>query len=242
MGLHLCYELSLPARTSAAAVAAHVAQLHERAGTLPLALVSSVVNRHGFDPELVERPRGLTFRQLEDVVWTGARGARDDLHRRSIGVDPDDPRIMEAPRGTLIDVMAFAVAPGRGSEPATFGFARLATRDAPSDWRWQACCKTQYASAVSDDHLVRCHTSLVKLLDAARDSGVAAEVHDETGYWTSRDPQLLIEKVYEMNRIIARFAGKLTDALRDSEAGHEGFKTGGAIFGHPDFERLETED
>lgn len=242
MGLHLCYELSLPARTSSGAIAAHVAQLHERAITLPIAQVSSIVSRHDFDPDLIEGPQGLSFRQLEDVVGIGARSTRDNLYRRSIGVSPDDPRIVEAPDGTRIDVIAFAVAPGRGSEPATFGFARLANRNAPSDWHWQAWCKTQYASAVSDDHLVRCHTSLVRLLDAARESGVHVEVHDETEYWASRDPQLLVEKVREMNRIIARFAGKLNDALRDTEPGREGLTTGGAIFDHPDFERLETED
>lgn len=243
MGLHLCYELSLPGETSSADVAAHVAQLHARALTLPFEGVSSIVNRHDDDPEMGERPRGFTYRELEDVVASGARGVRDGLYRRAIGIDPEDPRFIRAPDGTLIDVIAFAVAPGRGSEPATFGFARLVNLDGPPmDWWWHECCKTQYASIVSDDHLVRCHTSLVTLLDAARDIGIQLEVRDQAGYWDSRDPRQLVEAVREMNQIIARIAGKFTDALRDSDAGRQGFTTGGAIFDHPDFERLETEE
>jgi hypothetical protein len=43
----------------------------------------------------------------------------------------------------------------------------------------------------------------------------------------------------EMNRIVAGIAGRLTDAVRD--AGDDGRSVGGAIFDHPDFERLESD-
>ena len=34
-------------------------------------------------------------------------------------------------------------------------------------WHWHYCCKTQYASVVSDEHLLRCHLMLIDLLDSA---------------------------------------------------------------------------
>ena len=68
---------------------------------------------------------------------------------------------------------------------------------------------------------------------------MVAEVHDETGYWESRDADALVERVNDMNRIVARVAGAITDAVR--RAGGDSRQLQGAIFEHPDFERLETE-
>ena len=42
-----------------------------------------------------------------------------------------------------------------------------------------------------------------------------------------------------MNRVVAGFAGAISDPARD--AGVDGAQIGGAIFEHPDFERLETD-
>ena len=53
------------------------------------------------------------------------------------------------------------------------------------------------------------------------------------------DPRVLIESVAEMNRVVAGFAGVFIDAARD--AGVDSAQVGGAIFEHPDFERLETD-
>ena len=62
-------------------------------------------------------------------------------------------------------------------------------------------------------------------------------VRDETGFWESRDAQQLFDSVAGMNRLIARFAGRFSDAVRD--AGGDSREVQGAIFEHPDFERLE---
>ena len=91
----------------------------------------------------------------------------------------------------------------------------------------------QYASIVSDRHLVSCHTGLVRLLDHARMLGVDVVVRDETHYWETRDEQRLITEAHAMNRIVARIAGNLDDAVGPGHA------TWAPIFGHPRFERLE---
>jgi hypothetical protein len=92
-----------------------------------------------------------------------------------------------------------------------------------SNGDWHTCCKTQYASVVSDEHLIRCHLSLVSLLEAAAGIGVGVTVRDETHYWETRDTDRLIEEVHRMNRIVAKLAGRLGDAVG------EGFKVGGSI-------------
>ena len=65
-------------------------------------------------------------------------------------------------------------------------------------------------------------------------------VRDEAGYFESRDTTELLQRVAEMNRIVARFAGAFSDAF--AEAGGDTKQVQGAIFEHPDFERLETRD
>jgi hypothetical protein len=77
------------------------------------------------------------------------------------------------------------------------------------------------------------------LLDIARMVGFDVEVRDETGFYQSRDPEVLIASVAEMNRIVARFAGLVNDAVRDATGNSS--SVGGAIFDHAEFERLESD-
>lgn len=240
MGLHLCYELSLPAEVPEADVAARVLALRERALALPFDRVSEGVR---LSERALAGPsplRGLAYERLEDVAHVSAVWARAELYRRRLGVpDEDEYTTVDVPPGVPTLAHGFAVAPGRGCEPATFGVAQLSgPDDEPSRWWWHRCCKTQYASVLGEEHLLRCHGSLVALLDAAVALGFEAVVRDETGYWESRDPRQLAESVAEMNRVVARVAGHFTDAVRD--AGGDGQQVQSAIFEHPDFERLET--
>src|SRR5204862_2620576 len=99
-------------------------------------------------------------------------------------------------------------------ETAVFAFLKRA--DEPrthEEWYWHCSCKTQYASVVSDAHLIACHTSLVRVLDRAIELGVDVVVRDETHYWETRDDRRLLDEVHAMNRLIARFAGVLSDRL-----------------------------
>lgn len=165
MGLHLCYELSLPGDCPEAGVAERVAALRERARALPFDGVSDVVR---LDERTLAEPRplrGLAYESLEHVVHLGARFDRDALYREWLGLGEDDEyevvdeytrvyRPVTAPPDVPTSAIGSAVAPGR-----------------------------------------------------------------------------------EMNRVVARFAGAFTDAVRD--AGGDSRQVDGAIFEHPDFERLE---
>jgi len=241
MGLHLCYDLALPPGATDSDAATLVSSLRERAVALPFDHVSNVV-RLTQDVLAGSWPvRGLAYARLEDVAHLGAVFAREEMYRRRLGFPNDEEyTLVDVPPDVPTAAHAFAVAPGRGCEPASFGVARLTDGDAPAPWGWHCCCKTQYASALGDDHLLRCHGSLVAILDAAGALGFEVTVRDETGYWGSRDPRQLTAAVAEMNRLVARFAGAVTDAVRDAGGDSRGVR--GAIFDHPDFERLETEE
>ena len=250
MGLHLCYELSLPAATTRAETRAAMEQLRARALELPFDEVSALVER---DARALAAPsplRGLRFERIEDVVDVSARLVRDALYQNLLeeaerdvsGVDTDPGSIrlpITPPDDLQVAAIGFAIDPGRGSEPASFGLVRLDGPPWNTRWWWHWCCKTQYASVVSNEHLIRCHTGLVSVLDAAAGLGCGIEVRDEAGYWSTRDETQLVANVAEMNRMVAGFAGAFTDAVRD--AGGDSRVVGGAIFAHPDFERLETD-
>jgi hypothetical protein len=69
-------------------------------------------------------------------------------------------------------------------------------------------------------------------LDRAIDLGIDVVVHDETGYWETRDETRLLAEVHRMNGIVARFAGAFSDKLSSDSIQ-------APIFEHPRFEHLE---
>lgn len=242
MGLHICYELSLPVETPESKVREAMAALRERASTLPFAEVSALVRLSREDLEQPSPLRGLSYVELEDVVDVGARSVSKQLFAELQGGDIDDEAFyrLELTRDAGVVAIGFAVAPGKGSEPASFALLRLDGDGGSSRWWWHCCCKTQYASVVSDEHLIKCHRAVIDLLDAATDCGLECVVRDEAGFYQSRDEATLLANVHEMNRIVARFAGAFTNAFAD--AGGDTRQVQGEIFRHPDFERLETKD
>src|SRR5438045_4118827 len=60
------------------------------------------------------------------------------------------------------------VLPGKGCEPAAFGFCKL---PAVEGWQWSFTCCTQHASCQEQDGLknfLRCHLAIIGLLDAIK--------------------------------------------------------------------------
>ncbi|MGQ0643693.1 MAG: hypothetical protein ACT4P6_23340 [Gemmatimonadaceae bacterium] len=244
MGLHLCYELRLPAESAEAAVVAQLSAARERALKLPFLAVSDIIRLTADDLAELPRLNGLAFTRLEDVPHITAIFSREELYARTLGVERfrcDGNDVYEAvhvPHDLTSVAYGFGVLVGPGSEPAALGAVQLRLPGGQaSSWFWHCCCKTQYASAHGDDNLLLCHRALVDLLEAARSLGFELEVRDETGYWESRDPQHLVASVQRMNQLIAHFAGTFTDAARD--VGHDSRSIQAEIFRHPDFERLE---
>jgi hypothetical protein len=148
-------------------------------------------------------------------------------------------------------VLAFSTWPGNGCEEANFGLCRFpamieiedplrrgARRSIPTQlggWRWRSFCKTQYASSGECGgvaNFLRCHLSIIRMLDHARKLGILQNVSDEGGYWKKRDVAALAREVGDMNSGIAGLAGQLKDLF--------GAKIVAAIADFPDYEHLEA--
>ncbi len=140
---------------------------------------------------------------------------------------------------------AFSTWPGEGCEAANFGLAvypdTVETEDGTvgtglSGWSWQSFCKTQYASNPDDGgiaNFVRCHVTVVRLLDYAKTMGILEAVKDEGRFWENRDVKALVETVGQWNRHIAGLVGQYKDEV--------GGLIAAPIAEYPDFEHLEAE-
>lgn len=216
MGLYLNYELRLPGRLPAVDISKTIEALHRFALTLPFSSVSPVYRAPFAEAELAAQS-ARTFRLIASVLaepWE----------------DEASPHV-----GNVDSSIGFIVSPGRGCESATFGFMfRTDALGDATEWCWHYSCKTQYASVISDSHLIACHLSLILLLDEAIRLGIDVVVRDETHYWESRDEARLIAEVRSMNQIVAAIAGKVSDAIGPS--------AGSPLFAHREFERLEMGD
>ena len=148
-------------------------------------------------------------------------------------------------------VIAFETLPGDGCEAANFGFCKYPVHIEVDDpelpgqrkrirtklpgWHWSSFCKTQYASnseCGGVQNFLRCHLSVVSLLDHARTLGILEGVSDEGGFWEARDVQALAQEVGNWNNMIAGFAGQMKDWFGDQFVAE--------ITNFPDFEHLEA--
>jgi hypothetical protein len=223
MGLHLCYRLTLPGHTTADEVRVTLGALQQFATTV------------GFDKVL-----GPTEYTSEEIAEAGPH---DFVTIVASILCAEPPDFYGTPSGEPC-AFAFVILPGKECEAAIFGFIAPGARsDAggsdddlhPGEWFWSGACKTQYASLVSDEHLVKCHLGLVRVLEHASTLGIAVTVDDETGYWEHRSTDQLLDAVRDMNGLVARFAGAVHDQLG---AEH---RVEAPIFDHPDFEHLEMQ-
>lgn len=215
MGMHLNYELRLPGSTSADDVAEMVTRLRDIASTIPFRKVSPIYQMALLPSEMTD-PLMRHFHVAasvmaspnseEDAVWAGV----------------------------LATAAGFVIHPGLRCEGAAIGFVHRIERNGQrAEWFWHWCCKTQYASVISDEHLIACHVGLVRFLDAAAAIGVDVVVRDEGHYWETRDEARLLAEVRAMNQLVARIVGRLSDGMGPVPG------LGAPIFAHRDFERLE---
>jgi hypothetical protein len=105
---------------------------------------------------------------------------------------------------TPLHVIAFSCWPGPGCEQANFGLCRYPEvievggqdNQAPRpvetglrDWSWASFCKTGHARnrECGETPNFGCgHWAIVDVLQHAQTLGILHDVHDEAGYWTSR--------------------------------------------------------
>ena len=148
-------------------------------------------------------------------------------------------------------LFAFSTWPGKGCEPANFGLGifpekievPLSGHCSPQvsrvptgivDWTWASFCKTQYASNPSYggvEHFLRCHLSVIAMLDHAKNLGILKSVSDEGGYWDNRDMKALAAEVGDWNHMIAGIARRLEATFGDTVASE--------ISAYPNFEQLK---
>ncbi len=229
MGLTIHYGLTTD-QTDINAVRLLVQNIHQLAKQLPFQEVRDLVEFEG-----------------EKCQYEGPRRTQSVVEKSKPGkyVHEGNHFFKVAP----LHVIAFTTIPGEGSEPANFGLARYPEfveierprkqrlRTNMLGWSWKTFCKTQYASdpaAGGVANFVRCHLSIVELLDAIQKRQLAkVEVNDESDYWDHRDVRKLAETVGEWNEMVAAVAGQLKDA-----AG--GFQLEAPITQFSDFEHLEA--
>jgi hypothetical protein len=228
MGLTIHYKLRSDARSPGEARRL-VEELRRRALDLPFAEVEEVVELAGDACDFEKQDREHPYRWL--LIQAGQWLVRDDVHYR---VKPKH-------------VIAFGTDPGEDCEPANFGLCLYPgvlditdsrtglarkLRTQLKGWCWSSFCKTQYASRHGLDHFLRCHLSVIRLLDHARQLGILASVDDEGDFWEKRDVKALAQEVGEWNQGMAGLVGQLKDMFGgDFQA---------PITQYPDFEHLEA--
>ena len=82
-------------------------------------------------------------------------------------------------------------------------------------------------------HFLRCHLSVIRMLDHAKELGILASVSDEGDFWEKRDVKALAREVGEWNQGMAALVGQLKDMF--------GGNFEAPITQFPDFEHLEAQ-
>lgn len=233
MGMTIHYRLQAKTR-SPAKVQQLLGQLRQRALDLPFKEVGEIVELagHACDPQQYDRD--------DPLRWLVTQAAQFVVHEE----------VHHSVR--LEHLFAFYTWPGEGCEAANFGLGLypktvqvedLSRRPPPiinlrtgiKNWSWSSFCKTQYASNPEDGgvaHFLRCHLSVIRLLDHAKDLRILESVSDEGGFWEKRDVKALAEEVGDWNQAIAGLAGELKDLLGEDVESQ--------ITNYPDFEHLEA--
>ena len=186
------------------------------------------------------------FDEISELRW--------DEHARLRSLDwlilpvPGFPNASTGIEIAPLEGHVFRIRVGAGSEPLWIGLCRYPTHvdvdGVETDvrrggrWRLTGFCKTQYASVHGWEHFRRCHVGVIALLAELRSIGVRVRISDEGGYWPRRSERSLREKIDQMNRITAAFAGAAKDA---ADEGEHARGLHAEIFAHPQFERLEAE-
>jgi hypothetical protein len=235
MGLTIHYSLQSDAR-SAKEARELVARLRGRALDLPFERVEDLVELDGSACNFRQHPQEHPSR------WLLIQAAKylNDPHRagHSYNIAPTH-------------VIAFSTWPGQGCEQANFGLchypATIEVRESlPTGrsrkihtglaaWSWASFCKTQYASDPNCggvENFLRCHLSVVRMLDHAKELGILQSVSDEGDFWQQRDIETLARNVGQWNESLAALAGQLKDRLGDDVLA--------AIVRFPNFEHLEA--
>jgi hypothetical protein len=237
MGLTIHY--SFTAQGSDAQARQLIQALHQTAQDLPFQELGQVVELSGEQCDPNKRPKN------DPLLWLLVQATE------SVEVKPEGRKRNQG-YTSWYDVkpsrlIAFHTWPGEGCEACNYGLCQypqvIATDRGPletglSGWRWSSFCKTQYASnpkCGGVPNFLRCHLTVIAMLDRAKQLGCLEEVSDEGGFWEQRDLPALVREIGSWNEMIAAFGGKLKDLTGNGPLNLES-----AIAQFPNFEALEA--
>jgi len=210
MGLTVSYRLALPEGRSPLEVLERIRRL---ALDLPVGGVTEMQHFAGAQCDIdVVGPADPWHWPLITALGVPVEVPPPDV--RSYFFDTDTLRGHMVP---AVEMHVFSVDPGAECGSALFGLARYAVPvtelysgqgDPPpvtpaGGWAWRGFCKTQYASNVSEAHFLRCHLSLIALLERAREVGCLTRAGDDGRFWESRDVPRLLRELRQMNAFVA---------------------------------------
>ena len=249
MGLTIHYTMSLPAKTTVAGVRQKLNALRQACLDLPFQQVSEMLEFRGDDEcNFQKRDREDPLRwflcQADTMVHykfqrTGkpvvVRAGEDGSYCHNV---------------LPTHIIGFSTYPGSGCEEANCGLSRfpktvmvenrssgksyrLPVEDG-GGWQWSSFCKTQFANENGVEHFLRCHLSVIAMLDNAKRIGFEVTVNDESDYFEKRDVHGLVKSIGSWDQLLAGFGGALKDA-----AGNVGMTIESPIFERKDFEALE---
>jgi hypothetical protein len=212
MGLTIHYGLKSKKRTTEAKALRLVTQLRQAALDLPFYSVSEVWDLSGEACDYNKQPndetdpvRWLLIQSCGSVTFDRRRTSAfsSGFSESSVSVTPTR-------------VIAFEARPGDGCEAANFGLCQFpptvtlhdgrVLKTKLSGWTWQSFCKTQYASNPKlggVQNFLRCHLSVVALLDHAKRLEILEEVSDEGDFWEKRELPALVAEIGSWNEYIA---------------------------------------
>src|ERR1035438_3583008 len=180
----------------------------------------------------------MKARELPDIAVKFHKVGRGH-NVRHVPIQPDAGRLVQ------IDV-------GNGCEPFMLGLCKYPWRwqcqhghsmkrwhptKISGEWKLEWFCKTQFAGQHGTAHFIRCHKTIISLLDFCGKAGMDLKVMDETGYWDDRNEVTLLKSLRKNEALLAAFGGLMKDVAGKSRQQ----KVESAIFDYPNFEHLEHE-
>ena len=248
MGLTIHYTLALPAKTTVAGVRQKLSTLRQACLDLPFQEVSAMLEFKGADcnPDRLDQnhPHRWFLGQADSNIY---------FQIARSGKPTAVPNLQDGCCARTVlptHVIGFSTYPGNGSEQCNVGLShfpktvvvpnkqtaknhRLSVADG-GGWKWHSFCKTQFANEHGLEHFLRCHLSVIAMLDNAKRIGFEVEVNDEGDYWQTRDVHGLVKAIGSWDQMLAGFGGALKDAAGDTSMTIES-----PIFNRKDFEALE---
>jgi len=95
--------------------------------------------------------------------------------------------------------------PGKGCESSELNFCKRGEK-----FVCKSFCKTQYA-----EHFVQCHLLVIQLLDLLKaEDFIMENVHDEGGFWETKDISVLAKNINESTAMISSILGGLQSAAK----------------------------